>query len=110
MCRAVTVLCVADDPESLSALKHAAVGAEWELTDGATSAEEALLQLGDTKAHVLVVWGDHAELVRAARRRFPGVRIVADTGIPEANVVVASLGDVREAIRGLPRPGGPVRA
>ena len=110
MCRAVTVLCVAADAESLDALKHAAVGAEWELAPGATTAEEALRQLDDTQAHVLVVAGEHAALVRAARERYPGLRIVADTDVSEANVVVASLGDVREAIRRLPRPGGPVRA
>jgi hypothetical protein len=42
VCRAVKVLCVAEDEESLSALRRATTAAEWELTSGATTETDAL--------------------------------------------------------------------
>lgn len=109
MCRALTVLCVAEDREALAALKRATVSAEWELTPGATSEAEALEQLHRERPHVLVVFGPFRDLVRAAREAFPSLRIVADRDLPGATVVAASLEEVRGAVLGLPRPGGPVR-
>ncbi len=109
MCRALTVLCVAEDPGTLAALKRAAVSAEWELAPGATTEAEALEQLHAERPHVLVVFGPFEGLVRAAREAYPFLRIVADRDLPGATVVAASLEEVRGAVKGLPRPGGPVR-
>ncbi|MFB3737988.1 MAG: hypothetical protein ACE14W_03355 [Candidatus Velamenicoccus archaeovorus] len=109
MCRALKVLCVAPDREALSELKRAAVSADWELAAGAVSQEEALAQLDAERPHVVVVVGPGAETVVAAiRQRRPYVRIVADRDLPGATVVAASLAEVRGAVKGLPRPGGPV--
>lgn len=109
MCRALTVLCVAEDAESLLALKRASVSADWELAPGACSEAEALEQLESEHPHVVVVFGAFGPLVEAIRDRVPYVRIVADRDLPGANAVVASLAEVRAAVTGLPRPGGPVR-
>lgn len=108
MCRALKVLCVAEDPEALAALKRAAVSAEWELAPGATSEAEALEQLHGERPHIVVVFGPFDGFVRAAREAYPFLRIVADRDLPGATVVAASLEEVRGAIKGLPRPGGPV--
>jgi hypothetical protein len=106
-CLALLVVCAAPDRESLQALKRASVSAEWELTPGATTAEDALAQVADRGAHVLVVWGIDG-LADEARRRFPGVRIVVLDGAGSAadplTVRVASLEGVREAV-----PWGPSR-
>lgn len=109
MCRALKVLCVAPDRERLAALKRAAVSAGWELTPGATTEQEALAQLESERPHVLVVFGDFAGFVGKAREAFPFMRIVADRDVLGATVVVASMEEVRDAVKGLPRPGGPVR-
>ena len=76
MCRALQIVCVAGGKPSLATLKRATVAEEWELTPGATDAEEALAQIESRKAHVLVTWGAFADLVKQARERFPGLRIV----------------------------------
>jgi len=107
LCRAVKVLCVAADEASLADLKRAAVGADWELTSGATSEEGALAQLED-RPHVMVVWGLFPDLMQAARQLRPALRIVGSVGVIGADSVVESLDEVRGAIAGLPRPGGPV--
>lgn len=109
MCRALKVLCVAEDAEDLAALKRAAVSAEWELAPGATDEEEALEQLHAERPHVVVVFGPFEVFVRTARGTYPFLRIVADRDLPGATVVAASLEEVRGAVKGLPRPGGPVR-
>jgi hypothetical protein len=109
MCRALKVLCVAEDRGAVSALKRATVSAEWELTPGATSEEEALAQLESERPHVLVAFGDFEALVRKARASFPGIRIVVDRDVPEATMVVRSADEVRAGVKGLPPPGGPVR-
>ena len=109
MCRAIKVLCVANDPELLLEVKRAVVGAEWELCAGAVGAVEASAQLEAERPHILVVWGAFDELVGSAREGWPALRIVTDRELPEADAVVASLGQLREAIRATPHPGGPVR-
>ncbi len=111
MCRALIVACMAPDRESLAALKRAAVGTEWELTPGAVAAEEALAQIEQRGAHVLVVSGPAGDVAAAVRARWPWMRIVAvgESPVPEATVTVGSLEEVRDAVRGLPSPGGPVR-
>jgi len=109
VCRALKVLCVAPDGDALAALKRAAVTAEWEVSPGATTEREALAQMESERPHVLVVFGDFAGLVGKAREAFPFMRIVADRDVPGATAVAPSMEEVRDAVKGLPRPGGPVR-
>lgn len=109
MCRALSVMCVAEDRDALQALKNAVVSAEWELTPGALEAEAALDQIETERPHVLVVFGAFPGLLTRVRARFPGMRIIADRDTPEADVVATSLAEVRGLVLGLPRPGGPVR-
>ena len=111
MCRALQVVCVAAGEPSLRTLKRAAVSKDWELTLGATDADAALEQIAERRAHVLVAWGAFGDLVRRARERFPGLRIVAvgRTPIEEADVNLNSIKGVRDAVLGVPPPGGPVR-
>lgn len=110
MCRALVVLCVADDREGLASLKAATVSAEWELATGATDLRAALDQIDARRPHALVAFGEQAELVRLVRERFPAMRIVTDRDTPGATVVATSLDEVRGLVLSLPRPGGPVGA
>jgi hypothetical protein len=102
-CRAPLVVCAAPDRIALQALKRAAVGAAWELSDGATSADDALQQLQDHHALALVVQEPVPGLVERAREEFPGLRIVAIAGEPVegASTVVGSLEAIRGAILGV---------
>ena len=109
MCRAVKVLCVATDEDALLRLRHASVGAGWELVAGATDLRGALDQIDVERPHALVVFGPFAELVTLAAERFPGMRIIADRDTPGASVVATSMEEVRELLAEQPRPGGPVR-
>lgn len=109
MCRALKVLCVASDRQALTALKRAAVSAEWELAPGATTEDDALAQLEAERPHVLVVFGDLQGLVSRAREGWPHVRVICDRDLPGATVVVTTPEEIRDAVKGLPRPGGPVR-
>jgi hypothetical protein len=109
MCRALKVLCVASDRQALMDLKRAAVAAEWELAPGAITDDEALAQLEAERPDVLVVFGEFEELVSRVRRGRPTMRIVCDQGLPGATVVVERPEEIRDAVRALPRPGGPVR-
>ena len=108
MCRAMTVLCVATDRASLTALKQATVAAGWELAPGATNETDALGQVDAARPHVLVAFGPFDRLVALCAERFPGVRIVTDRDMPGATVVATSLEEVRGLVLGVPRPGGPV--
>jgi hypothetical protein len=110
MCRALKVLCVATDPDALTALKRAAVSADWELVPGATSEEQALVQFEQDRPHVLVVFGPYEALIAAVRDRAPAIRVVCDRDLPGADVVATSLEEVRDAVKGRARPGGPVRS
>jgi hypothetical protein len=78
------------------------VGAEWELSAGAMSTDEALEQLEDHHAFCLVVRAPMPGLVDAARRRFPRVRIVVVGVEPAAGADVAlpSVDGLRDAIEG----------
>ena len=109
MCRALKVLCVASDLRELTDLKRAAVSAEWELAPGATTEDDALAQLDAEQPHVLVVFGEFETLVSRAREGRPYLRIVCDRELPGATVVVGRSEEIRDAVRALPRPGGPVR-
>jgi hypothetical protein len=110
VCRALIVLCVAEDRDALVILKQATVSAEWELAPGAVDLRSALDQIDAERPHVLVAFGEHADLVRLARERFPAMRIVANRDTPGATVVATSIDEVRGLVKGLPRPGGPIGA
>jgi hypothetical protein len=108
VCRAEKVLCVAADDESLVALRTATTAAEWELTSGATGETEALGLIDTERPHAMVVFGDYGRLVSLVRERFPAMRIVTDRNTPGASAVASSRDDVREVLRSLARPGGPI--
>ena len=108
MCRAVKVLCVADDDEALRALRQATTAAEWELTPGATNEMDAFGLIDSERPHTVVVFGDFERLVSLVRDRFPAIRIVTDRDTPGTNAVAASRDEVRELLRSLGRPGGPI--
>lgn len=108
MCRALKVLCVAEDLASLQALKQACVSVEWELSAGATNESDALAMIDADRPHVLVAFGDYGSMVSLVVDRFPGLRIVVDRDPPGASVSAASLEEVRGLIKHLPRPGGPI--
>lgn len=108
VCRAVKVLCVAGDEEELGALRLATTAAEWELTPGATSVTDALGVVDAERPHAMVAFGPYEQLVSLVRERFPAMRIVTDRDTPGASAVATSRDDVREALRSLARPGGPI--
>lgn len=109
MCRAVKVLCVAPDEEMLGILRRSTVASEWELTPGATTETDALGVIDAERPHALVAFGDFERLVSLVRDRFPAMRIVTDRPVEAASVVVGSPEEVREALRSLSGPGGPVQ-
>jgi hypothetical protein len=102
------VLCVAEDEPSLRALRLATTAAEWELTPGATNEVDALGLIDAERPHALVAFGAYERLVALVRERFPGMRIVTDRDAPGASVVTPSRDEVREVLRALARPGGPI--
>jgi hypothetical protein len=108
MCRALKVMCVAPDAETLAALKRAAVSADWELAPGATDEEAATRQLYEERPHVLVVTGGFDAFVRRALDASPSLRVIADHPLEGAAAVVSSLDEVRDAVLGRSRPG-PIR-
>jgi hypothetical protein len=108
VCRAVKVLCVASDDEALRALRLATTAAEWELTPGATNETDALGSIDAERPHAMVVFGSYEELVSIVRDRFPAMRIVTDRNTPGTSAVAPSREDVREILRSLARPGGPI--
>ena len=106
MCRALKVLCVAQDAEGLGVLKRATVSAEWELAPGATDEDEAIRQLHAERPHVVVVFGPFPRLVERALEAYPSLRVISDRDMAGA-VVVGSSEEVRDAVT---RPDGPVRS
>ena len=108
MCRALKVLCVAEDAPALGALKRATSSAEWELAPGATTEDEAIRQLHVERPHVLVAFGPFPRLVERALEAYPSLRVLADRPTRGASAV-ASLEQVRELVRPAGGPGGPVR-
>lgn len=108
MCRALKVLCVAEDPTALRELKRAVVSAEWELAPGATSTAEAMRQLHEERPHALVVFGAFPGLIEQALEAYPYVRVISDRAVQGA-VSVSGLDRVRAALKTRSGPGGPVR-
>jgi hypothetical protein len=109
MCRAMKVLCVATDEASLATLRSASVSADWELTGGATNQVDALGLIDVERPQVVVAFGPYEDMVCLVSERFPGIRIVTDRDAPGATAIATSVEQVRELVRGLPAPGGPVR-
>ena len=109
MCRALKVLCVASDRHGLMDLKRATVSAEWELAPGATTEDDALAQLEAERPDVLVVFGEFEGLVSRVREGRASLPIVCDRDLPGATSVIGRLEEIRDAVRALPRSGGPVR-
>jgi hypothetical protein len=110
MCRALKVLCAAVTADRMAELKRATVSAHWELIGGATSLTELLLQVEAERPDVVVIHrGLGEEAVVSVRRLDQRVRIVGVGELPGADEIAESLASIREAIMGLPRPGGPVR-
>jgi len=110
MCRALKVLCAAPDRARLAELKRAAVGVAWELVGGAASLDELPGQLASWRPDVVVLdaaLGPGAIGVVDETGR--SVRVVSVGELPGSDAVVGSLDEVRDAILGVPRPGGPVR-
>jgi hypothetical protein len=108
MCRALKVLVVAEDDASLRTLRAAAVSAEWELTPGATTVEDAIAIVDAERPHVVVAFGAFEPLTALLRERFPGMRIVADRELSGASVVVIGPQEVRDAVKSAPPSRGPV--
>jgi hypothetical protein len=108
MCRALKVMCVAEDAEALSALKRAAVSAQWELTPGAIDERAALDQVDAERPHVLVAFGAFPLLLQLVHDRFPGTRVISDRQADGVTAVAGTLDEVRLLILGMPRAGGPV--
>jgi hypothetical protein len=109
VCRALKVLCVAEDAEALARLKRASVSSEWELVGGATDEADAIRQLHEERPHVVVVFGPYAGFVERALEAYPALRVVSDRAIRGSSAVVGVLEEVRGAVLGRSRPGGPVR-
>jgi DNA-binding NarL/FixJ family response regulator len=111
MCRALQVLCAAPGRERLGELKRATVSAEYELTGGVTDAESLLAQVEELEPDAVVAdAGLGTEAIEALRAAYPSLRIVVVGAEAEAaDESVARDEDVRSAVLGIPRPGGPVR-
>jgi AmiR/NasT family two-component response regulator len=110
MCRSLRVLCAASDPARLEELRRAVVGTQWELVGGAASIRDLRQQVEEWRPDVVVM--DHplgSKGLAAIRRASSSARIVAVGAVPGADAEASNLEDVRPAIRGLPRRGGPVR-
>lgn len=111
MCRALRVLCAADDPDALARLKRAVVSSSWELVGGAVGIDQLVREASELGPDVVVIFGlsGAARAVRptAGRAR---VVVVGAEGPAGADATAPSLEEARSAILGIPRPGGPVRA
>ena len=102
------MLCVAPTDEELAALKRAAVSAEWELAPGATDEMSAMAQIDVERPHVLIAFGPFSRLVELTHDRFPGMRIITDREQEGASAIADGPSSVRDLVKGLPSPGGPV--
>jgi hypothetical protein len=104
------VLCAASDLGRLGEVRIAAVSVHWELVGGASSLAQLETQADEWRPDVVVM--DAAlggQAVQVVRRVAPTARIVSVGPLTGADAEADSLEDVRPAVLGLPRPGGPVR-
>ncbi len=106
MCRALKVLCAADGRDRLLALKRATVSADWELVGGATSVAQLDEQLSTWDPDIVVLDRTLAGAGEAIGRSHPRARVAAVGPGQDGGFV---RDEVRSAVLGLPRPGGPVR-
>jgi ABC-type hemin transport system substrate-binding protein len=110
MCRALRVLCAAADEERLVAVKRAAVSPNWELVGGAGSARDLAVQIREWRPDVVVLDASLGPQAVAAVRNAGGrIRLVSIGSMTGTDGMTASLENLRDAILGLPTPGGPVR-
>src|SRR5437763_11139635 len=102
-------MCAAE-PGRLMELKRAAVSASWEVVDGPGTADELAAAVAAERPDVVVIdeglTGLAVARVRRARR---GVRVVSVGSLPGVDASVPALEGLRDAIMGLPGPGGPAR-
>jgi hypothetical protein len=113
VCRSLKVLCAAGDTDRLAALRRACVSAHWELVGGSTDTEDLIAQLHGRRPDVVVVGVELGEKAVSLVRSAPWARIVVvgpggEALIGAADAWASSLDQVREAVLGLPAPGGPV--
>ncbi len=101
-CRALTVLCAAPGRDRLTALKRAAVGAEWELVGGATTIEELAGQLQEWRPNIVVLDGLGPGAVARVREVLPTARVISLDDGDGADAVAGSLEEVRSAVLGIP--------
>lgn len=110
MCRSLRVLCVAAGSDRLGALKRATVSSSWELVGGVADAADLADQLASWRPDVVVLEEMGEEAVAVVRSTLPLARIViVGPALPGADAWAASGDGVRDAVLGVPRPGGPVR-
>ena len=103
MCRALKILCAAPTRERLAEIKRATVSVNWELVGGATSLDELGVQIAEWTPDVVVLDKGLGSVAEArAREAKERLRIVV--------VEAADAESIRQAILGLPQPGGPVRS
>jgi hypothetical protein len=110
VCRALKVLCGAGSHDRLLEMKRAAVSVHWELVRGATSLDELVSQVDESRPDVVVI--DSAlgpDAASRVRDRMPNVRILAVGGPLEGANASTDLDGVRDAVLSLPPPAGPVR-
>ena len=111
MCRALRVLCAAASQDRLAMLRQASTGVAWEIVGGAEGLEDLARQLESWHPDVVVLDAELGpEAVRSVQRIGPWARMVSLGEVPGVDEVAGSTEDIRSAILGLPRPGGPVRA
>jgi DNA-binding NarL/FixJ family response regulator len=111
MCRALKLLCAAAGRERLMELKRAAVGATWELVGGAASGPELAAYVAELGPDIVVLDAAlGAEAVTAIRAGRATARIVSVGHLDGVDAVADSLEDVRQAVLGVPKRGGPVRS
>lgn len=92
-------------------LKRAAVSATWELVGGAASERELAAHIAEWGPDIVVL--DAAlgvGAVTAIRAGRATARIVSVGQLDGVDAVADSLEDLREAVLGVPKPGGPVRS
>jgi hypothetical protein len=110
VCRSLKVLCAAPSPDRLGALKRATVSASWELVGGVADGADLLAQLTSWRPDVVVLQDMGEEAVALIRSTLPLARIVSvGVAVPGADAWAGTEDVVRDAVLGVPRPGGPVR-
>lgn len=110
MCRSMRVLCAARGPDRMRALKRATVSASWELVGGVADGADLRAQLTSWRPDVVVLQDMGEDAVALVRSTLPLARIVSvGVAVPGADAWAGTEDVVRDAVLGLPRPGGPVR-